>query len=191
VILFLDRLPLYAWTDNTRTPPLQRWSVPLPVLPADPALAAPSGAVPQRWVLDTGFTGDGFAWRRHLEAAGLDPDVEQTGTIRARSSLGVSEVVPVRNADLWLFSNLPALRGRPFRLELDPGIAFRNVAQRPDPEFHRPLVGMRALRRAGVKVQINFAQATVSLWVPGPWLQSVVLLGRRVLSGYATVPMPW
>jgi hypothetical protein len=161
------------------------------VLLTDTVAAAQPSAVPQRWVLDTGFSGEAFAWRWHLEEAGLDPDVEQSGPLRARSSLGASEMVPIRNADLWLFSNLPALQGRPFRLELDPGIAFRNVAQRPDPEFHRPLVGMRALRRAGVRVQIDFTRGTVSLWVPGPWLQGLWLFSRRTLSGYATRPMPW
>ena len=35
----------------------------------------------------------------------------------------------------------------------------------PDPQFHRPLIGLRALR-AGLKVDIDCGHATVSVWVP-------------------------
>jgi hypothetical protein len=192
VILFLDRLPLSSWTDLTRTPPVRRWSVPLPVLLTEAgAPAPPPDAVPQRWAFDTGFTGDAFAWRGHLEGAGLDPDVEQAAPVRFGSSLGASALLPVRMADLWLVSNLPPFQGQPFRLALDPGIAFRNVRQRPDPEFHRPLVGIRTLLRAGLQVTIDFARATVSVWVPGPWYRNVFLWLRRMLTGHATVPLPW
>jgi hypothetical protein len=92
-------------------------------------------------------------------------------------------------ADLWLVSNLLPLRDKPFRLALDPGAAFRNVLQRPDPEFHRPLVGIRPLLRAGLTVTINFAGATVSVWVPGPWYRNAALMARRIVTGYATVPL--
>ena len=192
MILFLDRLPLSSWTDLTRTPPVRRWSVPLPVLLTAAGVLAPlPDAVPRRWALDTAFTGDAFAWRPHLEGAGLDPDVEQAAPVRFGSSLGASTLLPVRMADLWLVSNLPALRGRPFRLALDPGVAFRNVPQRPDPEFHRPLVGIRPLLHHGLTVTIDFARATVSVWVPGPWYRNVLLVLRRILTGRATVAMPW
>jgi hypothetical protein len=36
----------------------------------------------------------------------------------------------------------------------------------PDPEFHRALVGMRPLVRAGLKLEIDFANRAVSLWTP-------------------------
>jgi hypothetical protein len=142
-------------------------------------------------VFDTAFTGDAFAWRHHLQAGGLEPDFRRLGPVRYGSALGITRLLPIRPANLWLVSNIPALRGKFFRLELDPGIAFRDVPQRPDPEFHRPLIGLRALHRAGVILQINLARATVSLWTPGPWHQNLALFLRRALFGFATLPPPW
>lgn len=36
----------------------------------------------------------------------------------------------------------------------------------PDPQFQRPLIGIRALRSAGLKVEIDFFHDTVSVWIP-------------------------
>jgi len=105
--------------------------------------------------------------------------------------LGARAQLPVRNADLWLLSNIPALHGKPFRLESHPGIAFRNTSQRPDPEFDRPLLGMRTLHRAGVMVLIDYSTATVSLWTPGSWYETVSFGLRRAFSGFKTVPIRW
>jgi hypothetical protein len=191
VTLFLDRLPLYSWIDGTSTPPRRKWSVPLPVVLSDLGSPAPSPqAVPQRWTLDTAFTGDAFAWRCHLQDGGLDPDSDLVGTSLARTPLG-SARFPIRSASLWLVSNLAALRGQFFPIALDPGITFRNVAQRPEADSDSPLLGMRALLRAGLKVQIDFGKATLSVWTPGPWHRTVTLWLRRALSGFARVPMPW
>jgi hypothetical protein len=39
----------------------------------------------------------------------------------------------------------------------------------PDPEFHQPLRGLHPLLRAGLKVELDFAQETTSVWIPdGP-----------------------
>jgi hypothetical protein len=165
VVLFIDRLPLHHWIDNTRTPPAPHWSVRLPVLPSPPGRLS-SATRPQQWVVDTGFTGEAFAWRHHLEGASLDPDIKRVAPVRLRGSAMAGGVqVPVRLADLWLVSNLPHLA--PFYLPLQKGIAFhdRRVAA-PDPEFHRALVGMRPLLRASLKIELDFANQTVSLWTP-------------------------
>lgn len=168
VTLFIHRLPFHVWTDNTRTPPTQFWSIRLPVIPAEPGLIVPPPAVPQQdWVLDTGNTGEAFAWRQHLIAAGLDPDVGRVGFMGITSSLGgKKQSVPVRQADLWLVSNMPALATSPFRLEPFPGIPFRDAPQHSDPQLQRPLIGMRVLRRAGLLVELDFASDTVSIWTP-------------------------
>jgi hypothetical protein len=79
--------------------------------------APPPNAVAQQWVLDTGNTGDALAWRHHLLAAGLNPDAIQVGSVRIRSIVGAKPVVPIRSADLWLNSNIPALAATPFKLE--------------------------------------------------------------------------
>jgi hypothetical protein len=162
VLLFIDRLPLHHWVDNTQTPPIRHWSIRLAVLPS-PIGISPSTARPQQWVVDTGFTGEAFAWRHHLEDAGLDPDTDRGAPVQLRGSANVGRVqVPVRLADLWLVSNLPQ---RPlFSLPLQRGIAFhdRRVAA-PDPELQRALVGMRPLLRAGLKLELDFANRAVSL----------------------------
>jgi len=73
--------------------------------------------------------------------------------------------VPVRDADLWLVSNLPSPPD-PFRIVLHRGLPFHDVSTVPDPQFQRPLIGVRALRLAGLKVELDFARDTVSVWTP-------------------------
>jgi hypothetical protein len=168
--LFIDRLPFHSWTDLTRTPPQTQWSVRLPVLLTDTGLPSPPPGLPiQEWVFDTGNTGDGFCWRYHLEVAGLDPDVRRAALqVRLRLSGSNPIQVPVREADIWLVSNIPSMQGKPFRFSLKRGIPFVDLSKRPDPQYDRPLIGMRALRRAGLRVELDFAGDTVSVWTPGP-----------------------
>jgi hypothetical protein len=101
--------------------------------------------------------------------AGLDPDVLRFASpLNITTAVGGKTPVPVRLADLWLISNVPSLQGATWRLELDPGIAFNDVSTLPDPHFNRPLIGLRALRRAGLRVELDFANDTVSVWTPDP-----------------------
>jgi hypothetical protein len=82
VTLFIHRLPFHVWIDNSRTPPLEYWSIRLPVIVTDVDQSAPpANAQAQDWVLDTGNTGAAFAWRQHLVAASLDPEVGRVGTM--------------------------------------------------------------------------------------------------------------
>ena len=164
--LFLDRLPFDVWTDATRTPALTYWSVVFPVVVAEPTLTAPPPVNRvQEWVLDTRNRGEAFAWRHHLIQAGLDPDqgrLPQTMTIRTVAGM---ITVPVRDVDLWLVSNLPA-SPPPYRVVLHRGLPFHDVPTLPDPHFQRPLLGIRAMRAAGLRVEIDFAADTVSVWTP-------------------------
>jgi hypothetical protein len=168
--LFIDHLPLHSWTDNTHSPPRTYWSVGLPVLIAEAGLASPpSGLTEQRWYFDSGNVGEAFAWRHHLIVAGLNPDQNQwSGSILINSSVGGRIQVPVRQADVWLVGNVPAFQNAPYRLELERGIAFRNVPILPDPQLHRPLIGMRAVRRARLRMEVDFMTDTVSVWTPDP-----------------------
>jgi hypothetical protein len=168
--LFIDRFPFASWTDRTHTPPQLHWTVVLPVVVADPGLSVPPSQAPvQDWVLDTGHRGASLAWRRHLLDAGLDPDAfRSAGVINITTAVGGKTALPVRKADLWLVSNVPSLRGATWRLELDPGIAFKNVATLPDPHFNRPLIGIRTLSVARLRVEVDFAASTVSVWTPDP-----------------------
>jgi hypothetical protein len=82
--------------------------------------------------------------------------------------VGFQRQVPSRDADLWLVSNIPSLQGQPWHLELLQGIPFNDVTTLPDPHFNRPLVGMTALRRARLRVELDFASDTLSVWTPDP-----------------------
>jgi hypothetical protein len=192
VPLFLDRLPLHVWTPETVLGARPRWSVSLPVVPTEAGLETPPARVrPQRWVLDTAFSGEALSWRHHLEEAGLNPDESLSGPVPFAGALGGGEDLPIREADVWLFSNVPGLRDRPLRLELSEGIAFPNVARLPDRRAPRPLIGMRALRRAGLRVVIDFATDTVSVWTPGPWYRNVFSVVRRTLWPRSAIPVRW
>lgn len=58
MVLFLDRFPFQVWTDYTRDPPAQFWSIVLPViLTAAPSVVPSASAVVQLWALDTGNRG--------------------------------------------------------------------------------------------------------------------------------------
>ena len=168
--LFVDRLPFASWTDHTRTSAQTHWTVVLPVFVSEPGLPAPPANAPlQHWAVDTGHRGAAFAWRRHLTDAGLDPNVRRFPPgLNITTALGGRTPVPVRLAHLWLVSNVPALAGAVCRMELDPGIAFNDVPALPDPNFNRPLIGLRPLRRARLRVEMDFDAATVSVWTPDP-----------------------
>lgn len=189
MILFLDRLPLYSWIQEQGGLTYRHWSVSLPILvtPRHGDVASALRSRVQRWVFDPAYTGEAYAWRSHLEEAGLDPTVGQRGIARSRSAFGNEERLPIRSASLWLVSNLPGLHDQPFLLPLLSGIVFRD-APAPDPEFHRPLLGVRLLLRAGLKVQTDFARATVSVWTPGSWRDSLTVTMRRLATGFARRP---
>jgi hypothetical protein len=169
VPLFIDRLPFHVWTDLTRTPSLTYWTPVLPVMVTEPTLVGPPPiTLVQEWVLDTGNRGEAFAWRHHLVQAGLNPDqgrLPQPMTIR---TVAGRASVPVRDVDLWLVSNLTVSPPPPYRIVLHRGLPFHDTTTLPDPQFQRPLVGVRALRTARLRVEIDFDNDTVSVWTPDP-----------------------
>jgi hypothetical protein len=191
MLLFIDRLPLYSWLPARPATAVPLLSVSLPVIVTDLGAPPHPRARPQRWAVDTRFTGEAYAWRQHLLEAGLNPDTERNGYASLTPLGGAPQSFPLRKAGLWLVSNLPAWRGRPYRLELVSGIAFRDQRALPNPESNCPLLGMRALASAGLKVTIDFANRSVSVWVPGSWHQKATLLVRRMASGLATEPIGW
>lgn len=195
VLLFLDRLPVHRWYyDTPNGERACQVSVSVPVLPSDPGPASrpPEGLVPQRWVFDSGCTGEGLVWRRHLADAGVDPARLHGPEVTLRTANRPLNL-RVRKAVLWLFSNIPALQGCPYRLPLNPGIPFRDDAwpSADPPDLYPPILGLRPLLRGGVKVEIDARREWASLWVPGPWLQGAWLWLRRVPTGFRTLPSPW
>ena len=164
--LFIDRLPFQHWTDPSRSPPLANWTVVLPMMMAEPSLtSAPAVAGVENWVLDTGNRGEAFAWRHHLVRAGIDPDQGRLPQPMVIRTVSGKMTVPVRDVDLWLVSNLPS-PSPPHRIVLHRGLPFLDQRTLPDPQFQRPLLGIRALRTAGLRVELDFAHDTVSVWTP-------------------------
>ena len=165
--LFIDRLPFHCWIDGTRTPPAPHWTIVVPIMLAEAHfLAPPAHTRSEDWVLDTGTRGDAFAWRHHLIQAGLDPSL-----LRSSHPVGIRTVagiihVPTRDAALWLVSNLPGQALPPYHIDLPRGLPFMDTPALPDPYYQRPLVGIRALRRAGLRIEIDFAHDTISVWTP-------------------------
>ena len=64
VPLFIDRLPLYAWTRRTAEGRQRPLAVSLPLLPANKGRIHPPTARPQRWAFDTRFTAEAFLMSR-------------------------------------------------------------------------------------------------------------------------------
>lgn len=166
--LFIDRLPFHVWIDGTRTPPSTFWSVVAPIIVTESNLPAPPQiTLVQDWVVDTGNRGEAHAWRHHLLQAGLDPDQNRSPLVANIRTVAGSMQVPIRDADLWLVSNLTP-SPPPYRIILERGVAFVDVPTLPDPYFQRPLIGIRALRSARLRVEIDFAADTLSVWTPDP-----------------------
>ncbi len=114
-------------------------------------------------ILDTGHTHNFSIQEQQLvQWAGLDQRVlTKLGEIR----IGADRL-PLLEADVWLHANVPGKRevaaGRaPFCLELDAGVAVypRTVATAP----RLPLLGLRALRLAGFRLNIDFQALTVTI----------------------------
>jgi hypothetical protein len=191
VLLFVDRLPLYSWTRRTALSEERLLSACLPFLLSEQGHSPTPSTWPGRWAVDTRFTGEAYAWRHHLVEAGLDPDTRRNGFESLTPLGGNRQEFPLRSADLWLVSNIPHLQSTPWRIPLRHGKAFRNRRSLPDPQTNCPLLGMRALERAGLKIAIDFAQASVSVWTPGPWYRAVARFLRRFPTGFTTVPTMW
>jgi hypothetical protein len=190
VILFLHRLPLYRWVDPRDRTPISRWSVSLPIIAADPdRLAGPtigSGPWP-RWVFDSGYSGEAFGYRSHLEEVNLSPSRFLIEPRSLRPAFGRSVAFPTRRLVLWLISNIPGENQHPYRIELNPGFSFHNTPA-PDPRYDRPLIGINALLRAHLRVQLDFAKETISVWTPAPWHRALQSYARWAVTGLQTLP---
>lgn len=133
----------------------------------EPLLTTPPGvALVQFWVLDTGNRGEALAWRQHLLQAGINPDQRRLPLSMAIRTVTGKVSVPVRDVDLWLISHLQGPPLEPYRIVLRRGLPFQDTPTIPDPHFQCPLIGMRALRNAGLRVEIDFAHDSVSVWTP-------------------------
>jgi hypothetical protein len=166
--LFIERLPFHDWEDRTRTPPLGSWTIVLPILLTEAnLLAPPAGLIPQEWALDTANRGEGYAWRHHLVQAGLDPAQHRLPSpVAITAVVGGKTTVPSRQADLWLVSNLGASAPPPYRIALQrAAVSGRGC----DPRSAVPPPSDRRARPpAGLRVEIDFAADTISVWTPDP-----------------------
>jgi hypothetical protein len=152
--------------------PIRKKGIVLTAVVTEPDVdSPPPNLTPQSWILDTGFVGEAFCWRVHLEVAGLNIDVNRfPGFLPGHTSLQADQpsvLLPIRMSNMWLISNQAELKERPFRLDFNEGIAFRDDSLPPKwLGRERALIGMKALARAKVKIEIDFSNMTFSLWVP-------------------------
>jgi hypothetical protein len=85
-------------------------------------------------------------------------------------------------------SNIPALSDQPFLLPLFRGLPFYDrESRRPDAVL--PLIGVRTLKLARVKIKLDFDALTLSVWVPGRWDEGSSLWLRRLAGGFKTIPL--
>lgn len=191
VVLFIDRLPLQSRVIESAGRRVRVWYPLVPAILTDSKPIQPASDIPARpWKFDTGCTPETCAWRFHLERAGLDttdPEGLYPRTAKIRAANGAIEELPIREASLWLVSNIPAFRQAPYPVFPRPGVPFYDRAPRQTEHLY-PLIGMGAFRRAGLTVKIDFAAATLSVWTPGPWYGGASLFLRRIPGRFATIP---
>jgi hypothetical protein len=188
--LFIDRLPLREVPVEYAGKRAITWYPLLPFILTEPGVdIPPNDARCKPWKFDTGNALDASAWRCHLEQASLDHSCRRhPRTVRARSANDMTEELPIRKACLWLVSNIPSLRVTPLRLPLYQGLPFYDRTPRR-PELVFPLIGVRTLRRAGLKVKIDFKHLTISVWTSGPWYEDFFLSLRRIPSRFSTTSL--
>jgi len=169
VPLLIDRLPIDCRFDRTCEPSEEYWAIRVPILLTPVGQRPAPDARPLPWVIDTGFTGEAFAWRHHLEESGIDFDKAKQRRAKIRwSASGEEASVWLCRAHLWLVSNVDAPR-KVHRLTLYRGLTCNETrVAAPDPERHRALIGMRLLIRLGLKVEIDSADRTFSISTAGP-----------------------
>jgi hypothetical protein len=117
-------------------------------------------------ILDTGFSHNFGIREEHLiQWAGLQP-----GYLRKLADVRVNNVAAsLHQADIWLHRNRPGKRDemrddRPFCLELNQGIV---VFQSGRPDAPRlPLLGLRGLKWARLRLSINCGRRRVGLRTP-------------------------
>ncbi len=114
-------------------------------------------------ILDTGHSHNSSIRHEHLiRWAGLDPR-----WLRRRGDIRIGEEnVPLYQADVWIHPNVRGKRnqaagGEPFRLALDTGIAVYPPSMSSAPRL--PLLGLRALRLAGLHLTIDCLRCSVTL----------------------------
>ena len=147
---------------------LTGFGVPLRLILTEPGVEEPPpGASERIWFFDTGYDGDAFAWRGHILDAGLDPDVrrDHRRTWISSSLSAQRSGLPIRKADLWLVGD--ALTAQYYPLRLRQGVAFKDEPIPPEAaRAARPLVGMRLLLRAKIRIELNLMTRAFSIWVP-------------------------
>src|SRR4051812_30949528 len=102
VALLIDSRPIHCWTDKTCVPAEEHWSLRVPIIPSSVGEVPLPNAQPQQWIIDTGCTGEGFAWRQHLDEAGIDFDEAKRHPIKIRGAASETEGQPVTKNVVWL-----------------------------------------------------------------------------------------
>lgn len=162
-------------------------SVPLAIILAERGGdRPPSDAIAQEWYIDTGYQGDAFCSDIHLERVGLPPLANRVLGRKQKlwTSLNADQAsieLPIRRAELWIVSNVDELADFPMRIELEPGNAVRerettsHTAANPGPLHREPraIIGMKAFRRIGARLELRFDERAFSLFMPKDYARPI------------------
>lgn len=126
---------------------------------------SPSGLPPFPVLLDTGFNDTFLIQEQQADGWLGQAVVARFLTTGKRRQVG-RDVIEGRNADLWLFPNVPGTRdrdprGTPVRLEL-PGGALLTPAKSGATK-DKPLLGLQAIRHNGLTVRLDGLARRVSV----------------------------
>ncbi len=166
--MLFDQAAMHSWTDRTRAASREYWSVRVPVLISDPFLKSPPARQRRQfWTCDIGYTGAAYCLENHLREAGLDPAVWSfERTVANRSSLRPDKVhLPARQVRLWIPCDTSDKQTRYLMFDPHPGVVFGAPRKVLDPEFDRPLIGMKLLANSGLKIELDFVAKTFSIWL--------------------------
>lgn len=131
-------------------------------------MPAPTGLQPFPVVLDTGFTNT-FLMQQEQAEAWASPGLVAGLTANRNGLPLIGGTIRGRDADLWLFPNVPGTRnpdpaGSPVRLELPKG-AWLSPPNFPGSK-EKPLLGLRAIAFNRLTVHIDGLARTLGIDTP-------------------------
>jgi hypothetical protein len=150
--------------ESDKDPPVESWSIRLPIIPTYAWEEPRSDAQPQHWIVDTGCSGAAYAWRHHLERAGIEFERVKRFTGEIRQADAGKIPVWLCSVRLWLVTGDP--QHRFFLLPRYKLSCNQKTVNEPDDEVHRAVIGMRILL-ALFKMEISFTEHRFSIWTFG------------------------
>ena len=165
VRLFIDREEFSVESDAS-DPRIQRVEICIKIGLTEPYAGAPPPLADARlFVIDTG-SDYSSVFLDDLIESGLPVRGPGGGQVRMILYDGSEVVRRRRDVTLWLYSNLRDAAPSPLRIDLSGGVI---ILPTPAPNIARllkPVLGMKPLLDAGVRVDLDFGARRFSIWAP-------------------------